>query len=189
MTLNMKIVSDRERELKWRALDPLEFVLIVICGLLLSIFTFSVLINVVTRLTNTPILWLNELIVGTFVWGIFLGGSVAVRRNEHFTLASFVETLPKYWQLGFVTFIQLVMLATAMCFAIFGYINFLQGFYNYLETTGTPIAVITASVPVCGVLTAIFSIERLVHAWTNVIFDDRKPLPPKIERSTENNSI
>ncbi|WP_157956712.1 TRAP transporter small permease [Salinicola halimionae] len=185
----MKIVSERERELKWKALDPLEFILIVTCGLLLTTFTFSVLINVITRLTNTPVLWLNELIVGTFVWGIFLGGSVAVRRNEHFTLASFVENLPTYWQLGFVTFIQLVMLVTAGCFAIFGYINFLQGFHNYLETTGTPIAVITASVPMCGVLTAIFSFERLVHAWKNVLFDHRKPLPPKSETNTENNSI
>lgn len=168
----MTLVSQKDRALKWRILDKLEAVLIVLCGLNLALFTFATLVNVVTRLRNTPILWINELILGAFVWGIFLGGAVAVRRNEHFRLASFVDTLPRYWRLAFETFIQIVMLACAIAIAVYGYKNFLQGFHNYLETTGTPISVITASVPVFGVLTAIFSIERLVNSWTVLLSPD-----------------
>lgn len=165
----MEIVSRRERDLKWPILDWLELILIVICGLLLTLFTFAVFVNVVTRELNVPILWLQELITAAFIWGIFLGGSVAVRRNEHFRLATFVDSLQGYWRLTAITVIELIMLVLAGCLIVFGWINFLQGFHNYMEPSGTPIAVVTAAVPTCGVLCGIFALERLWNAWSKAL--------------------
>lgn len=171
----MTVVSQRERKLKWRGLDWLEALLSVVCGLLLAVFTFATLANVIGRILNRPILWIDELIIGAFIWGIFLGAAVAVRRSDHFRVASFVDALPRYWRLAFETVIQLVVLGCALSVVVFGYDNFLQGFRNYLETTGTPIAVITASVPVFGALTLIFSAERLVNIWRVVLASDYQP--------------
>jgi hypothetical protein len=45
----MSLVSERERHLKWRVLDPLEAVLYVACGACIIGFCTSVLLDVVTR--------------------------------------------------------------------------------------------------------------------------------------------
>lgn len=168
----MPIVSQIDRALKWRFLDKLEALLTILCAFNLALFTVATLISVITRTANHPILWIDELILGAFVWGIFLGASVAVRRNQHFRIAAFVDGLSMYWRLVFETFIQCVVIACAVCISVFGYVNFLQGFGNYLETTGTPIAVITASVPVFGGLTIIFSLERLINTWRLMLSKD-----------------
>ena len=165
----MPIVDQTERNLKWRTLDRLEAVLSILCGLSLATFTVATMVNVAGRMLDRPLLWINELILGTFIWGIFLGAAVAVRRNAHFRLASFSEGLTRYWRLFFETVILIIVLACAVSVAVFGYVNFLQGFHNYLETTGTPIATITAAVPVFGALTVIFGIERLVNVWRVVL--------------------
>lgn len=161
----MSTGSSKERALKWRQLDWLESGLVIVCALNLALFTVATLINVISRSLDRPVLWINELILGAFVWGVFLGASVAVRRNEHFRIAGFVDGLPRYWRLGFETIIQIIIFGCGACIAVYGYTNFLQGFHDYLETTGTPIAVITAAVPVFGVLTMIFCVERVTNVW------------------------
>jgi hypothetical protein len=81
------IVLSTERHLKWEALDAVERALMWLSGLLLFTFTTAVLVDVVTRTIGIPVVWLQEVTLGTFVWGVFIGGAVAVRRNEHFLLA------------------------------------------------------------------------------------------------------
>ena len=67
------IVLSTERHLKWEALDAVERVLMWLSGLLLCTFTAAVLVDVVTRIIGLPVVWLQELTLGTFVWG-FLSG-------------------------------------------------------------------------------------------------------------------
>src|SRR5919201_1998192 len=64
------IVSRRARHLKWRALDPLEYGLMVLCGLLLLGFTLSELGDVAFRLMNRPWLSAQEFSIAFFVWGV-----------------------------------------------------------------------------------------------------------------------
>ena len=47
--MKLSLVIDRHRHLKWKALDPLEHFLMVLCGLSIAGFTFSVFLDVVTR--------------------------------------------------------------------------------------------------------------------------------------------
>ena len=68
------MVLQKERHLKWEALDVVERALMGICGLLLAVFTVTVLLDVTTRFTGTPILWLQEVTLGAFVWGASSAG-------------------------------------------------------------------------------------------------------------------
>jgi TRAP-type C4-dicarboxylate transport system permease small subunit len=80
MPLADRLVLRRQRHLKWRALDPLETVLMVLCGILLAGFCTTVICDVVTREIGRPWLWLQEVTSTFFIYAIFVGTAVASRR-------------------------------------------------------------------------------------------------------------
>ena len=132
---------------------------------MLFTFTTAVLVDVVTRTVGIPVVWLQEVTLGTFVWGVFIGGAVAVRRNEHFLLARIAQSLSGTNRLVIETINHLVVLAVALFLVYFGLIFCLQGFGIFSQPSGTPLAVITVSIPISGLLIALFTIERLVNGW------------------------
>ena len=77
------LVLDRHRHLKWKALDPLEAGLMVLCGVSIAGFTLSVLCDVVTRTIGYPWLWLQQATTGFFAYGVFIGMAAATRRLDH----------------------------------------------------------------------------------------------------------
>ena len=170
------IVLGTERYLKWKALDAVERVLMWLSGLLLCTFTVTVLVDVVTRIVGLPVVWLQEVTLGAFVWGVFIGGAVAVRRNEHFLLARIAQSLSGRKRLVIETINHLVVLAVALFLACFGLVFCLQGLGIFSQPSGTPLAVITVSIPISGVLIALFTIERLVNGWRHGFAGDDEGL-------------
>ncbi len=170
------IVLSTERHLKWEALDAVERVLMWLSGLLLFTFTTAVLVDVVTRTIGIPVVWLQEVTLGTFVWGVFIGGAAAVRRNEHFLLARIVQSMSGRKRSVFETINHLVLLGVALFLACFGFVFCLQGFGIYSQPSGTPLAVITVSIPISGLLIALFTIERLVNGWRYGFAGDEEEL-------------
>src|SRR6516165_9685709 len=88
-----RLILQRQRHLKWKALDPLEALLMTLCGALLFGFSLSVCCDIVTRLLGSPWLWLQEVTSTLFIYAIFLGAAVATRRNDHLYLTAFAEAL------------------------------------------------------------------------------------------------
>ncbi|MGH7211761.1 MAG: TRAP transporter small permease [Acetobacteraceae bacterium] len=175
------ILSRKRPQLKWRALDGLEFALVTLCGLLLLGFLVSELGDVVFRILRRPWLDAQEFSLGFFVWGVFLGGAVGVRRNDHFRLAASAEVFSGRVRAAIETFQQLVMIGVAVAMIWYGYVNFLQGFGSFLMPSLTPIAVLYAAIPVAGVLIALFSIEKLVNGWRRGFPDPVLDLPPGVQ--------
>ena len=171
------ILSRKRPQLKWRALDPLEFILIVVCGVLLAGFLLSELADVAFRILRRPWLEAQEFSLGFFVWGVFMGGAVGVRRNDHFRLAASAEVFAGGVRTAIETFQQLVMIGVAAAMVWFGYLNFLTGFGSYLMPSLTPIAVLYAAIPVAGALIGLFSVEKLANGWRRG-FPDPAPEPP-----------
>jgi len=153
------------RRLKWRLLDPLERGLLVLCALLLLGFTLVEIADVLCRNLRRPWLNANEFAAGFFVWGVFLGMGVAVRRDQHFRLTAVAQTMRGGRRTLVETFNRLVILGVALSMIVFGYRNFLTGFGSFLMPSLTPIAVLYAAIPVAGVLVALFTIEELVNGW------------------------
>src|SRR6476619_1082761 len=87
------LVLERQRQLKWRALDWLEALLMMLCGLTLFGFSLSVVCDIVTREIGRPWLWLQEVTSTFFVYGIFIGAAVATRRNDHLYLTAVADAL------------------------------------------------------------------------------------------------
>ncbi|MBV9064209.1 MAG: TRAP transporter small permease, partial [Methylobacteriaceae bacterium] len=64
------LVADRDRHLKWPALDILERLLMVACGIALACFVTTVFCDVVTRTIGRPWLWLQEVTSAFFIYGV-----------------------------------------------------------------------------------------------------------------------
>src|SRR5438105_13885841 len=109
------LVLEVHRHLKWRALDILEYVTMVLCGVCLAGFSASVFFDVLTRTVGAPWLWLQEVTSTFFVYGIFIGAAAATRRNDHLYLSAITETMTGMARLAAETFHRLVVLAVAFC--------------------------------------------------------------------------
>ena len=137
----------------------------VLCALLLLAFTVSELADVFFRTIKRPWLDAGEFGIGFFVWGVFLGMGVAVRRDQHFRLTAVAQSLRGPKRFLIETFNRLVILAVAVSMIVFGYINYLTGFGGFLMPSLTPIAFLYAAIPIAGALVALFTIEELVNGW------------------------
>jgi len=179
MTVADKLVLQRQRHLKWRALDRLELVLMMICGVLCFGFSLSVTADIVTRTIGYPWLWLQEVTSTLFIYAIFIGAAVATRRNDHLYLTAISESLHGRARLAVEILIRFVVLGVAFCLIWFGYINYLRGFGSFRLPSGTPIASLYAAIPFAGALVALFTVEQLVNGIRNG-FDH--PEPPEIDR-------
>jgi len=167
MAIADKLVQKRQRHLKWRALDSLELVLMILCGLLLFGFTSTVMFDIVTREIGRPWLWLQEVTQTFFIYGIFVGAAVATRRNDHLYLTAVAEALHGTPRVVAEVVIRLVVLGVACCLVYFGYVNFLRGFTSFRMPSMTPIASLYAAIPLAGLLIGLFTIEQLVNGLRN----------------------
>ena len=177
------LVLERDRHLKWRVLDPVEHILMIVCGVTLAGFSTTVFLDVVTRSLGHPWLWLQEVTMTFFVYGIFAGAAAATRRNDHLCLSAITESMTGRTRLVVETFNRLVVLGAAVCMVWFGYLNFLAGFGNFRMPSMTPLASLYAAIPLSGALIALFAVEQLVNGWRNG-FAGRDP-EPAAERLVE----
>ena len=161
------LVLQEQRHLKWRTLDPLENVLMILCGIAITAFCVLVMCDIVTRLIGHPWLWVQEATMTFFIYGIFIGVAAATRRNDHLYLAVLAESMTGRWRLFFELFNRAVVLGVAICMIWFGYLNVLDGFKSLRMPSMTPMATYYAAIPLSGVLVALFTIEQMVNGWRN----------------------
>ena len=158
---------ERQRHLKWRALDRLELALMIACGLVLFGFSLTVCLDIVTRTIGRPWLWLQEVTSTLFIYGIFIGFAVATRRNDHLYLTAVAEAMHGRSRAIAEIIIRLVVLSVAVCMIYFGYLNFMRGFGSFRLPSNTPIASLYAAIPLAGALIALFTVEQIINGWRN----------------------
>jgi TRAP-type C4-dicarboxylate transport system permease small subunit len=175
MGLTDKLVLNRQRHLKWRALDKLELVSMIFCGVTLFGLAVSVTSDIVTRTIGYPWLWLQEVTSTLFIYGIFIGAAVATRRNDHLYLTALADALHGTPRLVVEITIRLVILMVSGCLVYFGYLNYLRGFGSFRLPSMTPIASLYAAIPISGALIFLFTVEQLVNGCRHG-FDHPEPL-------------
>jgi TRAP-type C4-dicarboxylate transport system permease small subunit len=177
--MTSKLVLQRQRHLKWRALDALETILMILCGICLLGFSTTVTFDIVTRTLGAPWLWLQEVTSTFFIYGVFTGTAVATRRNDHLYLTAVAESLRGRARIVVEIVVRLVVLGVALALVCFGYLNFLRGFSSFRMPSLTPIASLYAAIPLAGVLIALFTVEQLINGCRNG-FDHPEPLQEAI---------
>ena len=148
--LNMRfdgLVLQEQRHLKWRALDPLENLLMILCGIAITGFSVVVLTDVLLRAIGRPWFLAQEATMTFFLYGIFFGVAAATRRNDHLYLAVLAEAMTGGRRLFFELFNRAVVLGVALCMIYFGYLNFLDGFKSLRMPSMTPLAALYIAIP------------------------------------------
>jgi len=161
------LVLERQRQLKWKQLDWLEALLMLLCGFTLFAFSLSVVCDIVTREIGRPWLWLQEVTSTFFIYGIFIGAAVATRRNDHLYLAAVGDSMTGRPRMIIESAIRMVVIGVGLFLVWFGYVNFLRGFASFRMPSMTPIASLYAAIPICGALIALFAFEQLVNGCRN----------------------
>ncbi|HTO63657.1 MAG TPA: TRAP transporter small permease [Bradyrhizobium sp.] len=159
------LVLHEQRHLKWRALDPLENLLMVLCGVCITGFCVTVLGDVITRAIGHPWLHAQETMMAFFLYGVFIGVAAATRRNDHLYLAVLAESMSGNTRLFFEIFNRSVVLGVALCMIYFGYLNFLDGFKSLRMPSMIPMATFYIAIPISGLLVALFTVEQMVNGW------------------------
>ena len=165
--MTVEFVQSSDRHLKWRSLDGLERVLMVLCGVCLAGFTFSVLADVVTRELGRPWLWLQEVTSAWFTYGTFCGTAVATRRHDHLQLSALTDAMTGLARVCSEVLVRGVVLAVGLGMVVFGWQNFISGFSSFRMPSMLPIAYLYWPIPVCGALVALFSLEQIVNGLKN----------------------
>lgn len=159
------MVLQRHRHLKWKALDPLEAVLMVLCGASIGGFTLSVFCDVMTRELGAPWLWLQLATTGFFAWGVFIGMAVATRRLDHLNLVEITKHISGPKRSVVEIFNRLIVLSVGLGMLVFGIQNFLNDMGSFRAPSLIPLSTYTASVPISGALIALFCIEQIINGW------------------------
>jgi len=167
LTKHEPIVLARDRHLKWRCFDPLEFGLMMFCGAALFGFVVTVFCDVLTRTIGRPWLWLQEVTSVLFIYCVFAGTAVAVRRSDHLLLTAITEAMTGRVRLFFETMNRLTILGVGVCMVYFGVLNVQNGFGSFRMPSLTPIAYWYAAIPLSGVLIILFAVEQIVNGWRN----------------------
>src|ERR1700709_2928177 len=147
MTIAYKFVLHRQHHLKWPALDRLELVLMMLCGVLCFGFSLSVMFDIITRTIGHPWLWLQAVTSTLFIYAIFIGAAVAPRRTDHLYLTAISEALHGVPRLIVEIIIRLVVLGVAFSLVYFGYINYIRGFGSFRLPSAPPHASLYAATP------------------------------------------
>jgi TRAP-type C4-dicarboxylate transport system permease small subunit len=161
------IVLEADRHLKWSAFDALEKWLMILCGVCLTGFTVSTFIDVVTRETGYPLLWLQEVTSTFFTYGVFVGSAVATRRNDHLSLSALTEKMSGRTRQFFEVFNRMVVLLVGVGMVWFGWQNVLTGLGSFRMPSMLPMSYLYVGIPLCGALIALFSLEQIVNGLRN----------------------
>ena len=159
------LILQRHRHLKWKALDPVEAVLMVLCGVCISMFTLSVFLDVITRTLGAPWLWLQQVTTAFFAWGVFVGMAAATRRNDHFYLTEITKRMTGRPRNTIEIVNRLIVLVVAALLVWCGTQNALLDLGSYRMPSLIPLTVYTAIVPMAGLLIGLFTLEQLVNGW------------------------
>ena len=153
----------------------------ILCGVAITGFTVTLVCDIATRTLGRPLLWLQEVTMTFYIYGVFAGTAVATRRNDHLYLAVLAESMKGTRRLAFEMFNRLVVLAVAGGMMYYGYLNFIDGFRSLRMPSMHPIAYLYAAIPLCGLLVALFIVEQLVNGWKNGFDHAHEPLARRAE--------
>lgn len=159
------LILQRHRQLKWKALDPLEALLMVLCGVCIGMFTLTVFVDVVTRTVGAPWLWLQQVTTAFFAWGVFIGMAVATRRLDNFYLTEITKRMTGGPRTAIEVINRVIVLLVAVSLVVFGWQNAMLDMGSFRMPSLIPLTLYTGIVPIAGVLVGLFTVEQLVNGW------------------------
>ncbi len=143
--------------------NVVEGVLLVLMAVLcvdvfLGVFSRYVMVRTFT--------WYDEIARLVFVWMIFLGAAVAVKRGAHFRLHLLVDRFPRNFRRLAEVLAILVVIAFGVLLVQQGKILVSLGQFQQTPVMGLPKSYVYAAIPVGGALMILYALPHLWRAVT-----------------------
>lgn len=149
-----------------RFLEQFCTVLRVLIGLLTIVLALPVAAQVLARYTGIiPVyLWTEELATFIFVWIVMIGSMIAVWDGTHFQVEVLTESKFPIVKLVQKALVLVLLMFFGLLFAWYG-IEYTQfGYIQHSVMMGANMASTHASVPIAGIVWAVFAAYRLSEA-------------------------
>ena len=148
-----------------RTLEAVEqWIIIPLLACLLAFITVGVFIQVVMRYVfATSFLWGEELSLFAFIWSVFLGAVVGVRRRIHLGFDFLPELLTGRWAVAQRLVINLSILAVALLLLLEGWTFALLSVQRLSPALGISLFVPTLVIPISGGLMSLIALRDLAQ--------------------------
>jgi TRAP-type transport system small permease protein len=140
-----------------------------ICLVLMVVLAFDLMLGVFSRyVLFRTFTWYDEIARACFVWIVFLGAAVGVKRGSHFGLHLVVEMTSERTRRAAALITPLVVIVFSSVLLVQG-LAFLEfGRYQQLPVMGVSKAWIYAAMPIGGALMILYSLPQLWRAARNL---------------------
>jgi TRAP-type transport system small permease protein len=133
-----------------------------VCLLLMVVLSVDLMLGVFSRyVLARTFTWYDEIARAAFVWVVFLGAAVGVKRGAHFRLHLLVDVLPASLQRAARGLALLVALAFSVVLIQQGGAFMELGRVQTLPVSGVSKAWVYAAMPVGGILIVVYTVPRL----------------------------
>jgi TRAP-type C4-dicarboxylate transport system permease small subunit len=133
-----------------------------VCLLLMVVLSVDLMLGVFSRyVLARTFTWYDEIARAAFVWVVFLGAAVGVKRGAHFRLHLLVDVLPRPLQRGAQGLGVLVAIGFSVVLIQHGWAFMELGRVQTLPVSGVSKAWVYAAMPVGGVLIIVYTLPRL----------------------------
>ena len=131
-------------------------------------FLLVVAVDVFFREVATPILWSDEVARFSYMWAVFFGSGVALRRGGHFKIDVITVNLHGNAK-KICDVIQYICTATfVLILAFSGYEYAMMGLNRVSNPSGIPLIIATACIPVSSVFMAYYVVEGIISKLAGV---------------------
>ena len=148
-----------------RTLEAIEqWIIIPLLAFLLAFITVGVFVQVVMRYAfSMSFLWGEELSLFAFIWSVFLGAAVGVRRKIHLGFDFLPELLTGRWAVAQRLTINLSILAVAVLLLVEGWAFSLLSVRRLSPALGISLFVPTLVIPISGGLMVLIVLRDLAR--------------------------
>jgi TRAP-type C4-dicarboxylate transport system permease small subunit len=136
-----------------------------LCLALMAVLAFDLMLGVFSRyVLFSTFTWYDEIARACFVWVVFLGAAVGVRRGSHFGLHLLVDMLPERARRPAALVTPLMIIAFSCVLVVQGWAFMEFGRFQQLPVMGVSKVWIYAAMPVGGALMIVYSLQALWRA-------------------------
>jgi TRAP-type C4-dicarboxylate transport system permease small subunit len=128
------------------------------CILLLAVISVDLLLGVFSRyVLERTFVWYDEVARASFMWLVFLGAAVAVRRGAHFGLHMFVDMMPPQLKRAALLLTPVTVIVFSAALVWLGWDLMRHGATQSTAVMGMPVSWIYAAMPVGGGLMVLYA--------------------------------
>ena len=146
-----------------RISSVLENIQAVIGGLFLFVLLIVVFMDVLFRQVGTPLVWLQNIAGFSFIWVVFFGAALGLKKGTHYRIEIFSKAGIKFRK-----FMDLTVFTCEAIFIlvliIYGYQFAVMSMQRLVMPGGVPMFYAVVAIPLSGVFMLCYFIE-IVTSW------------------------